>query len=212
MSIDFSSIRRLNQETGLSEDAVPGDPIPLLQAWLSEAREAGVYLPNAMVVSTVGKDGRPSSRAVLLKDVGDDGLTFFTNYESRKAREIGDNPQVACLLLWPDLGRQVRVTGRASRIPAAESDRYFATRERGSRLEAWASPQSAPLPNRQRLVELFEEAERRFPGEVPRPPHWGGYRVVLETAEFWQGRQHRMHDRLLYTREGRRYRLERLSP
>lgn len=212
MSIDFSLIRRLNEQAGLSEGAVPADPLALLRTWLANAREAGVYLSNAMVVSTVGKDGTPSSRAVLLKDVGDGGLTFFTNYESRKAREISENPRVACLVLWPELGRQVRITGRATRISEAESDAYFATRERGSRLEAWASPQSATLPDRERLLELFEEAERRFPGEVPRPPHWGGFRVAPGSVEFWQGRQHRMHDRLLYTREGARYRIERLAP
>lgn len=212
MPIDFSLIRRLNEEAGLFEHSVPGEPIALLRKWLSEAREAGVYLSNAMVVSTVGKDGEPSSRAVLLKDVDGDGLTFYTNYESRKAREISGNPRVACLLLWPDLARQIRVTGVATKVSDEESDRYFATRERGSKLEAWASPQSEPLRDRQHLVDLFEQAGRRFSGEVPRPPHWGGFRVTADSVEFWQGRQHRMHDRLLYTRQAGAYRLERLSP
>lgn len=212
MPIDFSLIRRLNEEAGLVEHSVPVEPVALLRRWLSDAREAGVYLSNAMVVSTVGQGGAPSSRAVLLKDVDENGLTFYTNYESRKAREIDANPQVACLLLWPDLARQIRVTGVATKVSDEESDRYFATRERGSRLEAWASPQSEPLQDRQRLVDLFEEAGRRFPGEVPRPPHWGGFRVAVDSVEFWQGRQHRMHDRLLYSRQGGAYRLERLSP
>lgn len=186
----------------------------MIRAWLAQATGAGIYLANAMVVATVGDDGAPSSRTVLLKDVDEHGLVFFTSYESRKGRELAREPRAACLLVWPGLARQIRVNGTAARVSDTESDRYFATRERGARIEAWASRQSATIPDRRSLEASFRECERKFgEGEVPRPPNWGGYRVSLETVEFWQGRPDRMHDRLLYERgaDGR-WQVSRLAP
>jgi pyridoxamine 5'-phosphate oxidase len=166
-----------------------------------------------MVVATVGGDGSPSSRTVLLKDVSERGLVFYTNYRSRKGREIQANPLVACLLVWPVLARQIRVSGHAIQTAGEESDRYFATRERGAQIEAWASDQSSVIPGREVLEENFRRYEQKFAGGmVPRPPHWGGYLVSLDAVEFWQGRPNRLHDRLLYERDGGRWRITRLFP
>lgn len=199
---NLRDLRHRFQQAGLSESDAPGDPASLLRAWLAEATSAGIYLANAMVVATVDASGTPSSRTVLLKDADASGLVFYTNYRSRKGRAISANSRVACLLVWPDLARQVRISGVASVVSAKESDRYFATRERGAQIEAWASEQSATVPGREALEQRFREFERRFgAGPVPRPAHWGGYRVSLDAVEFWQGRPDRMHDRLLYERD-----------
>jgi pyridoxamine 5'-phosphate oxidase len=149
-----------------------------------------------------------------LKDADDRGLVFYTNYRSRKGREVSANSRVACLLVWPDLARQVRVNGAASKVSAEESDRYFASREHGAQIEAWASEQSATIPSRDAIEKRFQEFERRFgAGPVPRPPHWGGYRVSLDAIEFWQGRPDRMHDRLLYERDATgAWSISRLAP
>jgi pyridoxamine 5'-phosphate oxidase len=198
---DLRDLRRRLQQAGLSERDAPREPAGLIRAWLADATEAGIYLANAMVIATVGASGTPSSRTVLLKDADDRGLVFYTNYRSRKGREISANGRVACLLVWPDLARQVRVNGMASMISPEESDRYFASRERGAQVEAWASEQSATIPDRPALDKRFRDFERQFgAGPIPRPAHWGGYRVSLEAVEFWQGRPDRMHDRLLYER------------
>ena len=159
------------------------------------------------------QSGRPSCRAVNLRKADEAGLVFYTNYESRKGRELADNPRAACLLIWYDLSRQIRVEGPVRRLSAEESDAYFATRERGATLEAWASRQSEVIPDRAWLEGRFREYEERFEdGAVSRPPHWGGYIVVPETFEFWQGRPNRMHDRLLYERKFRRGKVENLAP
>jgi pyridoxamine 5'-phosphate oxidase len=165
-----------------------------------------------MVVSTVEGD-RPSSRTVLLKEADGRGFVFFTNYESRKGRDLADNPAVALLFGWYPLQRQVRVEGSASRVDRAESEAYFATRPRGSQLGAWASAQSSEVASAEALTASYRVAEERFgDGEVTCPPHWGGYRVVPETIEFWQGQPSRMHDRLLYRRSGKSWTLTRLAP
>lgn len=200
----------------LQEEAAPADPYELFSAWLADAfaaKEEGLLPePNAMVVSTV-RDGRPRSRTVLLKEVDPSGFVFFTNYDSSKGTELAVNPEVALLFGWYPLQRQVRVEGTAARVPRAESQAYFATRPRGSQLGAWASPQSAPVASLAELDLRYAAVEARFAGgEVPCPPHWGGYRVTPRTVEFWQGQPGRMHDRLLYARSDVDWTIRRLAP
>lgn len=176
-------------------------PLDLFQAWFSAAVEVGSPMPDAMTLATATPDSRPSARMVLLKGVGEEGLTFFTNYESRKADELTRNPRAALLFWWPALNVQVRVEGWVNRIDPAASDAYFATRPRLSQLGAHASPQSRPIPHHSVLLERVDEFARRFEGmPVPRPPHWGGFRVAPELWEFWVGHEGRLHERFLYTR------------
>lgn len=201
----------------LREDRVPAEPFTLFDRWLDDAfaaKERGVLPePTAVVIATVGADGRPSSRTVLLKGVTDGGFVIFTNYNSRKGRDLAGNPHTALLFGWYPLQRQVRIEGVAEQLPAADSDAYFASRPRGSQLGAWASAQSSVVPSREALQESYRAAEQRFDGQdVPRPQHWGGYRVVPETIEFWQGQPSRMHDRLLYRRDGSDWTISRLAP
>ena len=189
------------------------DPFARLGAWLDEATAAGFVEPSAMTLATATPDGRPSARLVLLRGLGPDGLVFYTNYESRKGEELDANPRAAAVFYWGSLARQVRVEGGVTRLGSADSDRYFAQRPRGHQLSAWASRQSSVVPNREFLEGRVREAERRFAGgAVPRPPHWGGFRLVPERFEFWEGRPDRMHDRTVYLREGAGWRTERLSP
>lgn len=187
---------------GLPEASAERDPVELFQEWYREAEKAGLFLPEAMTVSTATPDGKPSARLVLLKGVDERGFTFFTNYESRKAAELARNPHVALTFHWPILQRQVRVEGRARRISEEESYAYFKTRGRGSQIGAWASHQSRVLDDRATLEARVREMEERFDGrDVPLPPFWGGYLVEPEAIEFWQGRTHRLHDRWRFTRE-----------
>ena len=185
----------------------------LFVRWFDEARSAPILEPNAMTLATVDAAGQPSARTVLLKAVDRRGLTFYTNLESRKAREIAANPKSALLFWWPPQGRQVRFEGELEPLDEAEADAYFATRPRGSQIGAWASAQSKVVADRAALDAAEREMEARFAdGPVPRPPFWGGYRLVPARVEFWQGRINRLHDRLRYTRRGDGWDLERLAP
>jgi pyridoxamine 5'-phosphate oxidase len=198
---------------GLTEDDLLPDPVAMFRRWYDDAHVAGLHEPNAMVVATVSAEGRPSVRTVLLKGVDERGFVFYTNYASRKGRDLEDNPAVALLFPWHDLQRQVRVEGTASQVSQQESEAYFASRPRGSQLGAWASPQSSEVDSRAELDQRYAAAEDRFAeGDVPLPPAWGGYRVAPETMEFWQGRRGRMHDRLVYSRVAEGWRTSRLAP
>lgn len=191
------------------------DPMDQFARWFCQVASGGVlHEPNAMVVSTATPDGRPSSRTVLLKQYDDRGFVFFTNYGSRKGRELAANPYVSLLFPWHPMARQVIVTGTASRVSREETVGYFRTRPHGSQLGAWASEQSTVIGSREELIERYEELAARYPeGEkVPAPPNWGGIRVLPETIEFWQGHGNRLHDRLRYVREGGSWRVERLCP
>ena len=211
--------RSMNAPTGFHDDHplrredLDEDPIQQFGRWLAHAESAGVTLPNAMAVATADAQGRPSVRHVLLRGLDDRGFTFFTNYESRKGRQLDENPHAALVFLWKRLDRQVNVTGTADRLDPAASDAYFATRPREARLGAWASAQSSVLATREELEERVAEADRRFAsGEVPRPSHWGGFVVRPDTVEFWQGRRSRLHDRFRYRRDETGWRIDRLSP
>lgn len=189
------------------------DPFAQFAEWYELAAEE-VPLQDAMTVATIGPDGAPDARMVLLKGHDADGFRFHTNYESAKAAEIAADPHAALVIYWREQDRQVRVRGTLERLPAAESDAYFATRPRGSRVGAWASPQSRPLADRDALEAKLAATEARWEGvdDVPRPDHWGGFILRPQTIEFWQGQGARLHDRFLYTREGEGWRIERLAP
>jgi pyridoxamine 5'-phosphate oxidase len=210
------SIARLRRDHDVAPlELTDLDPDPIVQfgRWMEDALAAGLLLPNTMTLATATAGGRPSARMVLLKGFDHRGFVFYTNYESRKGRELSDNPWAALVLHWPRLERQVRVEGRVERVPAAESDEYFASRPFASRLGAWASRQSARLASRDELERRLSELEREYAaGEVPRPPHWGGWLVRPEAIELWQGRPNRLHDRFLYERSGEGWSRVRLSP
>ena len=200
---------------GLPDPVGDEDPFDLFRDWYDTAESSGLFMPEAMTLATASADGAPSARMVLLKGFDTGGFTFFTNYESRKARELEENPRAALILHWAVLERQVRIEGAVERVSEEESLEYFRTRPRGSRIGAWASAQSRELPDRAILEERVRECQDRFAGgEVPLPPFWGGYRVVPTVMEFWQGRVSRLHDRWVFRREGADtpWTLERLYP
>lgn len=199
--------------TGISELTAVEDPIRLFESWFGEAKRAGILLPESMAVATATTEAVPSVRMMLLKAVERDGFVFYTNYGSRKARELDENGRAALVFHWPVLHRQVRVSGTVTRISEEESAAYFRTRDRGSQLGAWASKQSEELEDREALERRYREYEERFRGqEVPLPPFWGGYRLRADSIEFWQGRANRLHDRLLYRRAGDGWEVRRLYP
>lgn len=212
-SLDLAALRRDYALSSLMEEDVAPDPIRQFDRWFADAVAAQVLEPNAMTLSTATRDGVPSARIVLLKGVDPHGFVFYTDYRSRKGVELTENPLAALTFLWKEIERQVRITGSVSRVSAEESAAYFRTRPPGSRLGAWASTQSAVIASRTELEERIREVSARFPdGEVPLPPHWGGFRVEPDEIEFWQGRPSRLHDRLRYARGASGWNIVRLSP
>ncbi|MFO7293888.1 MAG: pyridoxamine 5'-phosphate oxidase [Actinomycetes bacterium] len=210
---DIATLRVEYEAEGIDPSRMADDPLDEFVHWLTVAVEAGLREANAFVLATATPDGIPSARAVLLKDVGPDGLVFYTNLDSRKGAELRANPRAAACFVWMDLHRQVRVEGPVEQVDDATADAYFATRPLGSRLAAAASPQSQVVSSREELEERFRSLEQQYPdGNVPRPRGWGGFRILPEVYEFWQGRPNRFHDRVRYRRDGGTWIKERLAP
>jgi pyridoxamine 5'-phosphate oxidase len=210
--MNLASLRQEYMRAGLSESDADRDPMRQFERWFEDALSASLPLPNAMTLATVSRDGAPAARVVLLKGVERGGFVFYTNYESRKARELAALPRACLVFMWSDLERQVRVSGAVEKVDAADSDAYFVTRPLGARHSAWASTQSETVASRSVLENAMAEVKARHGDAPPRPPHWGGYRVTPSEIEFWQGRADRLHDRLLYRRAGSEWKIERLAP
>ncbi|HEX7120976.1 MAG TPA: pyridoxamine 5'-phosphate oxidase [Gemmatimonadaceae bacterium] len=210
--MSLADLRREYALASLDVTDVAADPVTQLSRWLDDARAAGLEEPNAMTLATATADGVPSARVVLLKGLDARGLLFFTDYRSRKAAELTSNPRAAVVLHWKEIERQVRVEGTVERAAPAESEAYFRSRPRGARLGAWASHQSAVIENRAILESEVERLAAQYPGDIPLPPHWGGFRLTPSVFEFWQGRPNRLHDRIRYRRDKDTWVIERLSP
>ena len=201
-------------EISLEEGSLSSDPMMQVERWLEEADQQGVYEPNAMVISTIDPDGAPTSRTVLCRGVSEHGITFFTDYTSQKGRALAVHPEVAVVFPWYTLHRQIKIRGVVEKVPEADSDAYFDTRPRDSRIGAWASDQSQPIDSREALEEKVAEATRRFDGveQVPRPEKWGGYLIRPTSIEFWAGRRSRLHDRVRFVKSADGWEIERLQP
>lgn len=210
--MNVAHLRQEYMRDGLSETQADADPFRQFERWFGEALAASLPLPNAMTLATVTPEGRPSARVVLLKGVDRGGFVFYTNYRSRKGRELQARAYACLVFMWSDLERQVRVEGRVEKVTAEESSAYYASRPAGARLSAWASSQSERVRHRGELEDALQEARRHHGEHPPRPEHWGGYRVIPDQMEFWQGRADRLHDRLLYVRGDGGWRIERLAP
>ena len=210
---DLNEIRKEYTYSQLEIDNLDIDPIVQFRYWLNDAMKANVSEPTAMVLSTVGTEGIPSSRVVLLKNLDHDGFTFFSNYESRKGIQIAHNPNASLLFFWPVIERQVRIEGRVAKTPRHISDEYFQSRPEGSKIGAWASPQSRTVPSREYLDNLQKDYEQLFKSKLlERPENWGGYKLFPHTIEFWQGRENRLHDRFEYKINGNIWEIHRLAP
>lgn len=210
------NIRDIRQEYtlgGMDDSYLGANPIDLFDRWFREAVNAGINEPSAMALSTLGTDGYPQSRIVLLKGYGEEGFSFFTNYESQKGNALAQYPKASLLFFWPELQRQIRITGNVEKTSVEESEEYFRSRPRGSRLGAWTSEQSQEIPSRKTLEERYEAFDLKFPeDDIPKPPHWGGYRLIPLTFEFWQGRENRLHDRISFRKENGKWKTARLAP
>jgi pyridoxamine 5'-phosphate oxidase len=212
MDKNLADLRKSYERDALDEAASLGDPLKQFEHWLQQALDAQLPEPNAMTLATVGADGRPSTRIVLLKGLDARGVVWYTNYDSRKGRELAANPQAALQFHWVELERVVRIEGRVERVEAELSDAYYASRPLDSRIGAWASPQSQVIESRTLLVAQAAKFGLKFAMSPPRPPHWGGYRLQPDTWEFWQGRKSRLHDRLRYRLHDGSWLRERLAP
>ena len=212
--MDISNMREEFTLSGLERKDLKEDPIVQFENWFAQAKESGMIEPNAMTLATVNAQGQPSVRTVLLKFFDADGFVFYTNYESKKAKDMAENPKVSLLFPWLDLQRQVKIIGYVEKVPTAQSVKYFLSRPRGSQLGAWCSNQSSVITTRSLLQAKFDEMKRKFEGkEVPLPSFWGGYRVIPQEIEFWQGRKNRLHDRFNYAlKEDGSWSIERLAP
>jgi pyridoxamine 5'-phosphate oxidase len=214
MNISIADLRKNYTQGGLLESSASLDPFEQFRHWFTEAVSSEILEPNAMTLATINEEGKPSARIVLLKNLDDQGFTFFTNYDSNKGKNLEKNPWVSLVFLWGELERQVRIEGKVEKINPEESDKYFNSRPIGSQLGAWASNQSQVIPNREVLDIKLKEVTQKYEGKVlPRPQHWGGFRVIPNLIEFWQGRENRLHDRLCYTlQDNQQWKRERLSP
>jgi pyridoxamine 5'-phosphate oxidase len=211
--VTLAELRKEYSLAGLAEKDLARDPFRQFEKWFQEAEAAKIPEPNAMILATATRDGRPSARTILLKAIDGRGFVFYSNYESRKGRELDGNARATLVFPWFALERQVIVEGPVTKVAREESDAYFHSRPRASQLGAWASPQSAIIPGRKVLEDALKELEDKYAGrEVPTPPNWGGWRLAPETVEFWQGRRSRLHDRLRYRREKDGWAVERLAP
>ncbi|PGH37527.1 MAG: pyridoxamine 5'-phosphate oxidase [Candidatus Nephrothrix sp. EaCA] len=209
---DLSSLRKEYKSGSLDEESIASDPFAQFSRWWKQAAESGIDEPNAMTLATAGKEGA-DARIVLLKSFDEQGFVFYTNYKSAKSKAMEENENVCLLFFWKELERQVRIAGKAEKLTAAESIVYFNSRPDGSKLSAWVSPQSAAVAGKAWLAETFRFYQERFKhGEIPKPPHWGGFRVIPSSIEFWQGRPNRLHDRLKFTRQNQGWKMERLAP
>jgi pyridoxamine 5'-phosphate oxidase len=210
--VNIADLRQEYMRAGLAEADADRDALRQFERWFADALRAKLPLPNAMTLATVTRSGAPSARIVLLKGADARGFEFYTNYRSRKGQELQARAAACLVFAWADLERQVRIDGAVEQVSAAESDAYYASRPLGARLSAWASPQSERVQDRLTLEKSMDEARRRYGEQPPRPPHWGGFRVIPQALEFWQGRANRLHDRLLYTRAASGWTIERLAP